>query len=171
MAARVQVQRATWVRVNVTSTATRGTRLKAYTEDQNYLLYPISEFWVEKDPNFSVKTVWTAASASSAAVTLENLVCPQYRTGLTTINSFITDGEFVDLPPAKKFGGDNNDRRIEFIGDSITAATNVVRPADAPSCGDAGYQRLTLCVSFLILNDIYKISSPSPPTTNKKLNK
>ena len=29
---------------------------------------------------------------------------------------------------------------IVFLGDSITAATNVVRPAGAPSCGDAGYQ-------------------------------
>ena len=31
-------------------------------------------------------------------------------------------------------------RNIEIIGDSITAATNVVRPEFAPSCGDGGFQ-------------------------------
>lgn len=45
------------------------------------------------------------------------------------------DGVFVAAANPPKPG-----RRIEFIGDSITAATNVVRPPGAPSCGDAGYQ-------------------------------
>ena len=103
-----------------------------------YLLYPTVQVWVEADPAFSVKTLW--AGHGDTTVTIENIVDPQYGTGLTTVHSFISDGQFIAVPPASQFGGANNNRRIEFIGDSITAATNVVRPPDAPSCGDGGYQ-------------------------------
>jgi hypothetical protein len=54
--------------------------------------------------------------------------------GITTVVSFSTDGVFV-APTQLPTG-----RKIEFIGDSITAATNVVRPEGAPHCGDGGYQ-------------------------------
>ena len=41
----------------------------------------------------------------------------------------------------RDFLGGATRRSIEFVGDSITAATNVVRPEGAThSCGDAGYQ-------------------------------
>ncbi len=56
------------------------------------------------------------------------------------MSSFSTDGAFVALAPGDRFGGPQNDRRIEFVGDSITAATNVVRPPLAPNCADGGYQ-------------------------------
>ncbi len=64
----------------------------------------------------------------------------RYNTGITRVSSFSTDGAFVAVAPGDRFGGAQNDRRIEFVGDSITAATNVVRPPLAPSCADGGYQ-------------------------------
>ena len=140
--ARVVVVNATYVRLNATATVTRGTRLRAYAEDQGFLLYPTVQFWVERDPAFAVKTLWTSnrRKTQAFAVTVENIVDPQYGTGLTSVNTFITDGAFVAVPDAKRLGGAGASRSIEFVGDSITAATNVVRPPGAPSCGDAGYQ-------------------------------
>ena len=71
--------------------------------------------------------------------TVENLVSPQYGTGVTTVRRFETDGAFAALAPAERLGGADG-RSIEFVGDSITAATNVVRPPGAAACADAGYE-------------------------------
>lgn len=130
--ARVSVTGASYVSVVATTTASaRGTRLKAYISDQGFSLYPQVQFWVS--PLQSNTTVLFAQNGrSSRLVTLENLVAPQYGTGVTTIHSFQTDGKFVQ-PAALQ-------RRMEFVGDSITAATNVIRPEGAGSCGDGGFQ-------------------------------
>lgn len=42
---------------------------------------------------------------ASTILTIENLVDPQYSTGITTIHSFQTDGTFEPLPPSAIFGG------------------------------------------------------------------
>jgi hypothetical protein len=144
VSARVEVVGASYVRVNVSGTAARGTRMRAYGEQQGFLLYPTVQLWVERDPAFALHTLWAGGvGGSSFAVTLENIVAPQYGTGVTTVHAFVTDGQFVAVPDTKRFGGGGGGgggRNIEFIGDSITAATNVVRPPGAPSCGDGGYQ-------------------------------
>ena len=44
---------------------------------------------------------------------------------------FRTDGIFIEDPSSLR-----TSRNMEFIGDSITAATNLVRPPGAPSCAD-----------------------------------
>ena len=139
--ARVAVQGASYVTTTVTSTApNRGTRLKAYTSDQNFLLYPEVQFWVKPTTVSSQYDLWLGKNSSETRViTVENIVAPQYQTGVTTVHSFQTDGTFVPLSLDQRLGGPQA-RRIEFIGDSITAATNVVRPAGAPPCGDGGYQ-------------------------------
>lgn len=56
---------------------------------------------------------WSAAGLNS--ITVENIVGPQYGTGITTIEAFHTDGAFVALAPADSLGGPT-DRRMEFIG-------------------------------------------------------
>lgn len=145
--ARVSVVGATWVSINATSsTSSRGTRLKAYTNDQGFMLSPQVQFWVPPEgypAGFHSNLLWTGRS-SSRIITLENIVGPQYGTGVTTVHSFATDGKFVALAPAAMLGGGpkGGSRRIEFIGDSITAATNVVRPEgmQTRSCGDGGYE-------------------------------
>jgi hypothetical protein len=93
----------------------------------------MSQFWVtcNSHPGFNKKMLWTG-SGSDALITVSNIVAPQYATGVTTVVSFETDGTFEAVQPQT--------RRIEIVGDSITAATNVVRPEGAPSCGDGGYQ-------------------------------
>ena len=146
VSARVQVTGATHVSVTVTSTAVnRGTRLKAYTSDQGFMLSPQVQVWVppENAPASSNTSLLWTGSASARIITLENIVDPQYGTGVTTLHSFETDGTFTALAPAAMLGGGpkGGSRRIEFIGDSITAATNVVRPEGmSKSCGDGGYQ-------------------------------
>ena len=71
--------------------------------------------------------------------TVENLVSPQYGTGVTTVRRFETDGAFAALAPAERLGGADG-RSIEFVGDSITAATNVIRPPGVAACADEGYE-------------------------------
>lgn len=146
VSARLQIADATYVSVTVTSTAThRGTRLKAYTSDQGFVLSPQVQFWVPPmvAPESSNRTLLWTGRQSTRIITLENIVDPQYGTGVTTVHSFETDGSFTTLKPTDMMGGGPNGgtRRIEFIGDSITAATNVVRPEGMHNgCGDAGYQ-------------------------------
>lgn len=139
--ARLQVSGASYVSATVSSTAaTRGTRLKAYTSDAGFLMYPEVQFWVRGGNTTVSHDLLLSNRGLGATVTLENIVDPQYGTGITTIHSFETDGTFVALAPSAALGGARK-RTIEFIGDSITAATNVVRPEGAShSCGDGGYQ-------------------------------
>lgn len=137
--ARVQVTHATYVAAEVLTTARRGTRLKAYASDQGFMLYPLVQFWTS-DQLTSPHTLWLSNGPSDTVLTLENVVAPQYATGTTTVVSFSTDGNFTALAPRDRLGG-ADERRIEFIGDSITAATNIVRPEGAThSCGDGGYE-------------------------------
>lgn len=144
VSARLQVTNATYVSVTATSTAThRGTRLKAYTSDQGFMLSPQVQFWVPAASAPQSSTLLWTGSPSTRIITLENIVDPQYGTGVTTVHSFETDGSFTTLAPTAMMGGGPNGgtRRIEFIGDSITAATNVVRPEGMHNgCGDGGYQ-------------------------------
>eukprot|EP00040_Diaphanoeca_grandis_P003692 m.25596 g.25596 ORF g.25596 m.25596 type:complete len:411 (-) comp15077_c0_seq1:130-1362(-) len=153
VSARVGVTDATWVSAIVVSAQTsfrRGTRIKVYISDQDFPLYPQTQFWV--GPNASVEGNLMSNStmlfmgnskSSPLVVTLENIVDPQYGTSITTVVSFESDGTFVDpgprvsLPTGAKV---TIPRNIEIIGDSITAATNVVRPEFAPQCGDGGFQ-------------------------------
>ena len=90
--ARVEIQGATFVRVNVTCNVGRGTRLRAYAEDQNFLLYPTVQVWAENDPLFAVKTLWAGSRPSSSfAVTLEVRSmwsrCPHHH---LTVHSLLT---------------------------------------------------------------------------------
>ena len=59
--------------------------------------------------------------------TLENMVPAQYHTGVTTIHTFHSDGIFVPLNASDKLGGETN-RRMEFIGDSITVSCRPALP-------------------------------------------
>lgn len=158
--ARVSCTRCSYLAVTTTTTATtRGTRLKAYVANQGFQLYPQVQFWVPvpgKSPVGNTSLLWMGSG--SADVTLENLVDAQYGTGITTVASFECDGTFVAAPPLApsipdagaaaaaavsahtRWTAPTAPRRIEIIGDSITAATNVVRPEGAGSCGDGGYQ-------------------------------
>jgi hypothetical protein len=137
--ARVQVTNATYVGATIATTANRGTRLKAYASGQGFILFPQVQFWV--DPRLtSPYTLWLSPNPESTIITLENMVAPQYSTGTTSVLTFETDGTFKALAPTDRLGGATN-RRIEFVGDSITAATNIVRPEGATHyCGDGGYQ-------------------------------
>ena len=168
VAARVKVVNATFVRAVVaTSAPFRGTRLKAYGSDAGYLMMPTVQFWVDArggsdrrptngrarsidarprstpPPSPSVGSdayaLWLAERPRDVIATVENLVSPQYGTGVTTVRRFETDGAFAALAPAERLGGADG-RSIEFVGDSITAATNVVRPPGAAACADAGYE-------------------------------
>lgn len=143
--ARLSVTDASYVSAVVTSDAsTRGTRIKVYMANQGFPLYPLVQFWVPPTRSAAGNATQLAmGSLGATVITLENIVDPQYGTGVTTFHSFETDGAFVaapprvDLPTGKPVAGSRN---IEIIGDSITAATNVVRPEFAPSCGDGGFQ-------------------------------
>lgn len=133
VSARVSVKDATWVTVIATTTApTTGTRMRAYTSDQGFGLYPLVSFWVS--PHAANETLIFAVDNSSygRTLTLENML---ENPDATTIHGFRTDGSFVPelhpLPP---------NRNIEFIGDSITAASNLVRPAGAPPCRGGQFQ-------------------------------
>lgn len=145
---RIAANKASWISAVVTTDSERrGTRLKVYTSDQGFLLYPQTAFWVSEKVGSTGSTPVSNSTilampngGNNVTITLENMVDPQYGTGKTTIHSFETDGVFVAVPAANLFGGPQQNRRIEFIGDSITAATNVVRPEGAPTCGDGGYQ-------------------------------
>jgi hypothetical protein len=77
VAARVAVQGATYVRVNVSTSSTRGTRLRAYAAAEGFLLYPTVQVWAEKDPAFAVKTLWASEGPADTTVTLENIVPPE----------------------------------------------------------------------------------------------
>ena len=136
VSARVAVKGASFVTANITTTSkVRGTRLKVYTSDQGFGLYPEVQLWVSPLQTEHVIFLRNKPRADEQrVVTLENIVPPQYQTGITTIVSFTSDGVFVQAPSPRAH------RRIEFVGDSITAATNVVRPEGAPGCGDGGYQ-------------------------------
>lgn len=130
--ARVKVSGASYVSMNVSTTTNRGTRMRVYASDQGFDLYPQTQFWVNKDPRFANKLLYAANGKESTMITISNIVAPQYGTGITEAFSFETDGKFEPVP--------QQTRRMEFVGDSITAATNVVRPEGAPHCGDGGYQ-------------------------------
>ena len=133
VSARVSVKDATWVTVIATTAApTTGTRLRAYTSDQGFGLYPLVSFWVS--PHAANETLLFAVDNSSygRTLTLENML---ENPDATTIHGFRTDGHFVpDLHPLPP------NRNIEFIGDSITAASNLVRPAGAPPCRGGQFQ-------------------------------
>lgn len=137
--ARIRVSKATYVSVKASGGDAsrgmmRGTRLRSWVSDQGWSRFPMTETWVSPDPNFADTLIFTNnyADPQSRLITLSNLVPPQYQTGITTVLSFETDGVFETAFPQT--------RRIEFVGDSITAATNVVRPAGVQRCGDSGYQ-------------------------------
>ena len=143
--ARVGVHGATYVRVVSTAAgATRTTRIKAYASDQGFQLYPAVQFWIPRSDESNATTVWQSGGGTTT-ITLENIVDPQYRTGITTFHSFTTDGTFV--PPAPRSPTmspthliPTGTRRLVTIGDSITSATNILRPEGSPQCGDGGYQ-------------------------------
>jgi hypothetical protein len=111
--ARVQVTGASYVSASITSTATqRATRLKAYTSDQGFMLSPQVQFWVRPTgaPGSNSTLLWTGRK-SERIITLENIVDPQYGTGVTTVHSFQTDGTFTALAPSKMMGGGPNGGR------------------------------------------------------------
>ena len=146
---RVSVRGATWVTVVATTTApTMGTRLKAYTSDQGYELYPLTAFFVSPlAANESLVFGLSDANATLAqnqtrTVTLENMLGVD---SVTTVHGFRTDGAFIAdprPPPAR--------RNIEFVGDSVSAATNLVRPAGAPACRGT-YAQMDWSLSYAAL--------------------
>jgi hypothetical protein len=91
------------------------------------------------DANGTVTVVVAVRGGADSLVSLNSP--PQYFTSMNSpgkdvaLVSFTTDGSFSEpLAPFK--------RRMEFIGDSITAATNIHAPAPwvYSSCGDGGLQ-------------------------------
>eukprot|EP01043_Picozoa_sp_COSAG02_P025908 COSAG02_NODE_1474_length_12424_cov_6.185639_4_plen_389_part_00 len=76
-------------------------------------------------------------------ITMVNQVPPEYQVFSTVVIGFETDGTFensstssVNWPYFRLF----KERSIEFIGDSITAATNINRAPGSPGCGDMGLE-------------------------------
>eukprot|EP01052_Picozoa_sp_SAG31_P012951 SAG31_NODE_767_length_12232_cov_6.917827_13_plen_368_part_00 len=143
---------ATWLAVSATATGSqgRGTRFRSYFKENGYHYFQGAIVWVV-DGNSSLNrgfvsntsVLWQGNPWEGRMYqvhTLENMIPAQYHTGVTTIHSFQSDGQFVPLNASDKLGGIDN-RRMEFIGDSITAATNVNRPEGAQAgCGDSGFQ-------------------------------
>eukprot|EP00937_MAST-01D_sp_MAST-1D-sp2_P001082 g1082.t1 len=135
VSARFALVNATWCTVLATTNGTTGTRLRVYTSDQDFMMYPLATVWVSgRGPTASTETLLYAGDApapsgngSSRALTIENMLGGGTSAGVTTVHGFRSDGVFV-APP------DRPPRAIEFVGDSITAATNLVRPAGAPAC-------------------------------------
>eukprot|EP00937_MAST-01D_sp_MAST-1D-sp2_P007966 g7966.t1 len=149
--ARISVQGGTWVTASFrTQPGKRGTRFRVYASDQGFERYPMATVWVAPSPfapNDAVNVTLFSGFSGNRDIALYNIVPPQYNTGVTSLISFSSDGKFAPAPaPA---------RRMEFVGDSITAATNVERPQGAPSCGDGGLQsdwsqtyEARLCAAF-----------------------
>ena len=149
---------ATWLAVSATATGSqgRGTRFRSYFKENGYQYFQGAIVWVvdgnvSLNRGFSSNTsvLWQGNSWEGREYqvhTLENMIPAQYHTGVTTIHSFQSDGIFVPLNATDKLGGVTG-RRMEFIGDSITAATNVNRPEGAQAgCGDSGFQVGHLCM-------------------------
>lgn len=141
--ARVTVTGAHYLAVNVSSTSKgRGVRLRSYIDDQNSRHLPAATVWATPFPEQALHTIFASNDPSQRTVTLASLVPPEYQGMGTTVVSFETDGKFVNSstgssswPYQRLFA----QRKIEFIGDSITAATNVNRPPGDGGCGDSGY--------------------------------
>ena len=149
---RLAVYNASWLAISATATGSqgRGTRLRAFFKENGYDYFEGATVWVV-DSNSSLNRGYSSNTSvlwqgnpwegrEYQVHTVENLVPAQYHTGVTTIHAFHSDGTFVPLNASDRLGGVAN-RRMEFIGDSITAATNVNRPEGARAgCGDSGFQ-------------------------------
>eukprot|EP01046_Picozoa_sp_COSAG06_P054439 COSAG06_NODE_9695_length_1842_cov_1.570855_2_plen_205_part_00 len=90
VSARVSVRDASWVTVVATTTApTTGTRLRAYTSDQGFGLYPLVSFYVS--PHAANETLLFAVDNATAeprrTLTLENML---ESPDATTIHGFRT---------------------------------------------------------------------------------
>ena len=150
--ARLAVFNASWLAVSATATGSqgRGTRFRSYFKENGYDYFQGAVVWVV-DGNSSLNrgfrdntsVLWQGnpwEGREYQVHTLENIIPAQFHTGVTTIHTFSSDGTFVPLNATDRLGGLTN-RRMEFIGDSITAATNVNRPEGAKAgCGDSGFQ-------------------------------
>ena len=129
VSARFSVSNATWVTAVIT-TEGPARRLKAYTSDQGYGFYPLVQFWVAHASPSNETLLFSIDNKSQGSRTI-TLVSLANTFNVTTVHGFRSDGIFVsDLHPLP------SNRNIEFIGDSITAATNLVRPPNAPACAD-----------------------------------
>jgi hypothetical protein len=138
-----------YVAIVVNTTAQgRGTRLRVYIDDEGALFVDQAQFWVTNEP--INKHVLYAASPQAPGglgpartITLVNQVPPEYQVFSTVVLGFETDGTFLssstssaNWPYFRLF----RERSIEFIGDSITAATNINRAPGSPGCGDMGLE-------------------------------
>lgn len=131
-----------------TSAEGRGTRLRVYIDDEGALFVEQAQFWVTNEP--TNKHVLYAASPQAPGgigptrtITMVNQVPPEYQVFSTIVIGFETDGTFLN----SSTGSTNwpyfrlfHERSVEFIGDSITAATNINRAPGSPGCGDMGLE-------------------------------
>jgi lysophospholipase L1-like esterase len=127
VSARVAMSGGSYVTMLVNSTEDGPTRFRTWQFNQDYF-FPETTQWIVP----GVQTIMLAVGEGEVAIA--NNVAPQYYSsaqGRVYVVSFATDGVFTQAstPP----------RAIEFVGDSITAATNVVNPAQI-KCADGGYQ-------------------------------
>ena len=136
--ARVTLQGASYLRAGIRTEfalATDASRAFVYVTSQNWSPYgyPEANIWISQ-----LQTEYVLATALPTGekhiVTIANEVSPQYYDAEHSTNGitylwFETDGTFEQSAPLP--------RKLEFIGDSITAATNVIAH---PPCGDAGLQ-------------------------------
>jgi hypothetical protein len=147
--AHLTVSNCEYVAVVVNTTAQgRGTRIRVYVDDEGALFVDEAQFWVTNEP--TNKHVLYAASplapggiGPARTITMVNQVPPEYQVFSTVVIGFETDGTFensstssVNWPYFRLF----KERSIEFIGDSITAATNINRAPGSPGCGDMGLE-------------------------------
>jgi lysophospholipase L1-like esterase len=126
----VAVQGSTYVTANFSSSG-RAFRLQTYVTDQGWVPFgfPLVNIWITPTVGTSYLLADSLNSKATLSVSSFINVPPQYWTGPLVVNSITTDGVFV-APPAL-------DRNIEFVGDSITAATNVI---SHQPCADGGLQ-------------------------------
>eukprot|EP01044_Picomonas_judraskeda_P019963 COSAG03_NODE_4326_length_1591_cov_1.750670_1_plen_481_part_01 len=147
--AHLTVANCEYVAVVVNTTANgRGSKMRVYVDDEGALFVEQAQFWVTNEP--TNKHVLYAASPQAPGglgpartITIVNQVPPEYQVFSTVVIGFETDGTFLNSstgsanwPYFRLF----QDRSIEFIGDSITAATNINRAPGSPGCGDMGLE-------------------------------
>ena len=104
-------------------------------------LYPLPHSEVVLNPEVGTYVLASGLN-NGATVWVYNNQSPSYMQQSLTLLSLSTDGVFA----APQIAPTTATRRIEFVGDSITAATNLRRPRgdpeygipEAPTCGDYG---------------------------------
>jgi len=146
--ARIIVSNATslFVNINATISTTSTTRVRIYVEDQGNS-YPVSYIFLT--PAITHYLAATGLGGVTRMIRMVEIEEPPYMHATTNQDirfiTFETDGMFEPITSR------GLSRSLVFVGDSITAATNIIA---FPPCGDAGFQSdYTLSYSSLLCSN------------------